>query len=322
MAEAGIAPARFAFSRRDPSAILALAERRRREQGVVRVLALGGQPRDRIYCAQLLAERAGQSFTHVDLALGETRASDDKAALEKLFAFARATPTTVFIDGAETVFAFSDTPPAARAKLLGDYLKRTLATFAGSVVLGLPERVEPDYSRLPPIDMVVSFRAPSGQVIAGRPILLPAHTIDEALLPAHNFAVEIDGVDVGLCHVSAPRLIAGPYSEHAFDPAGRGVAGFGGLDPVQREQWPTLTLRRAVTQSRLFYAWKHAQAGGKPLCRDVRVRQLDWPGERVVNTWRVTNCWAKRWTGPSFDARAVAVAEEELELFYEDVIWE
>ena len=66
---------RFAFSRRDPSAILTLAEKRRQQSGGVRVLALGGQPRDRIYCAQLLADAAGQAFVHIDLAARRTTGS-------------------------------------------------------------------------------------------------------------------------------------------------------------------------------------------------------------------------------------------------------
>ena len=322
MADVRAALPRFAFSRRDPGALLALAEQRRRQGAGIRVLALGGQPRDRVYCAQLLAEAAGDAFVQIDLALAAADPADEKAALEKLSAFARTAPVTVFIDGAETLFARSDAPPGGRAKLLGDYLRRTLVTLTGGVVLGMPERVDPDYDRLPALDMEVTFRAPSGHVIAGRPILLPAHTVDEALLPAHNFAVEIEGVDVGLCAVSAPRLLAGPYSEFDFDPARQGIAGFAALDPALREHWPTVTLRRGVTQSRLFYEWKQAQSLGKPLRRDVRIRQLDWPGVRVVNTWRLTNCWARRWTGPPFDARNVAVAEEEIELYYEDVAWE
>ena len=76
-----------------------------------------------------------------------------------------------------------------------------------------------------------------------------------------------------------------------------------------------------MTQSRLFHAWKQSQYGGKPLLRDIEIRQLDWPGRRVVNTWIVKDCWAARWSGPVFDAMQTAVAEEELALYYCDVIW-
>ncbi len=311
---------RFAFSRRDPAAILALAEKRRRRGGGVRVLALGGQPRDRIYCAQLLADATGQAFAHLDLATPAATLADEKTALERLLAFARATPTTLCIDGAETLFEKTPGAPGERATRLGGYLRKTLAAFDGVVVLGMPERVEADYARLPALDMEVTFRAPSGHVVAGNPLLLPSHVIPEELLPGHNFQVLIDGIEAGMCAVSAPQLLAGPYSAEEFSPP-RGIQEFVDLPPQERAAWPTLTLRRAVTQSRLFYTWKQAQYGGKPLVRDVELRQLDWPGRRVVNTWVVKDCWARRWSGPAFDAMQTAVAEEELELHYCDVIW-
>jgi phage tail-like protein len=311
---------RFAFSRRDPSAILGLAEKRQREAGGVRLLALGGQPRDRVYCAQLLAEAAGQAFLHLDLGRGAADPELEKAALERMLAFSRATPTTLCLDGAETLFQRRDGSTGERAGLLGGYLKRTLAGFGGTVVFGMPEQVEPDYSRLPSLDMEVTFRAPSGTVVAGKPVLLPSHVIREELLPSHNFQVEIDGLEVGMCAVTAPVLIAGSYSEFDFDPQ-TGVQGFQGQGADVRAAWPTITLRRGVTQSKLFYAWKQSQYGGKPLLRDLLVRQLDWPGRRVVNTWAIEGCWAKRWTGPTFDAVQGGVAEEELELFYQKVMW-
>lgn len=320
MAEDRVALPRFAFSRRDPSAILGMAEKRQREVGGVRLLALGGQPRDRVYCAQLLAEAAGQAFLHLDLSLGAADPELEKAALERILAFARTTPTALCLDGAQTLFERRDGAVGERAGLLGGYLKRTLVAVGGTVVLGMPEQVEPDYSRLPSIDMEVTFRAPSGTVLAGKPVLLPSHVIQGELLPSHNFQVEVDGVEVGLCAVSAPRLIAGPCSEFDFDPQ-TGVQGFQGQAADVRTAWPTITLRRGVTQSKLFYAWRQSQYGGKPLLRDLLVHQLDWPGRRVVNTWAIEGCWAKRWTGPTFDALQGGVAEEELELFYQKVVW-
>lgn len=311
---------RFAFSRRDPSQILELAEKRQATGAGVRLLALGGQPRDRVYCAQLLAETAGQAFVHLDLAMGAEDPEQEKAGLGRLLAFAAATPTTLCLDGVEDLYERTGSPSGERASLLGTYLKTALAKFAGTVVLGMPEKVEPDYARLPPLDMEVSFRAPSGNVMATKPLLLPSHVVEEGLLPTHNFRVEIDGVEVGLCAVSAPRLIAGPFSELDFDPQ-NGVQGFQGLDAGGRDAWPTITLRRGVTQSRLFYEWKQSQYGGKPLVRNLIIRQLDWPGRRVVNSWSIEGCWAKRWSGPGFDALHSAVAEEELELYYQKVVW-
>lgn len=310
----------FAFSRRNPGPILALADKRRRQAGGVRLLALGGQPRDRIYCAQLLADAAGQAFLHVDLNVRQATVADDKAALERMLAFGRATPTTLCIDGSETLYELKQTAPGKRAEVLGGYLQRSLGAFDGTVVFGFPEQVEADYARLPPLDMQVTFRAPSGNVIAGNPVLLPSHLIEEELLPGHNFQVEIDGVEAGMCAVSAPQLLAGPYTQFEFSPP-QGIQSFLDLPHAARADWPVLTLRRGVTQSKLFFDWKHSQYGGKPLVRDVQVRQLDWKGRRVVNTWIVRGCWAKSWTGPDFDAVQGSVAQEQLALYYQEVIW-
>ena len=109
------------------------------------------------------------------------------------------------------------------------------------------------------------------QFQAGRPLLLPSHVVDEALLPGHNFQVEVDDVDVGLCAVSAPSLVAGAYSEFDFDPR-QGAQGFVQLPAEQRAAWPTITLRRALTQSTLFFDWKQGQATGKPLLRRLVIQ--------------------------------------------------
>mgnify|MGYP000305456781 CR=1 FL=1 len=53
--------------------------------------------------------------------------------LEQLFAFARSTAATLFIDGAETLFAGAPGVQAQRAKVLGDYLRRVLPTAAGAL---------------------------------------------------------------------------------------------------------------------------------------------------------------------------------------------
>lgn len=320
MAESPTAHPRFAFSRRDPDAILKLARQRQRSQGSVRVLALGGQARDRVYLAQLLANTLGVAFAQFDLDLRGVAVEDEKLSLERLIGFARSTPAVLFIDGAETIFEQRGAAPGERATALGGYLRRVLKELPGFVVFGMPEQVTADYSRLPNMDLEVTFRAPSGQVISGKPVLLPSYQVDESLLPAHNFRVDIDDVEVGLCEVSAPQLIAGPYSEHDFNPRD-GVQAFAALNREDRALWPTITLRRAVSQSRLFFDWKTAQQGGKPLTRVVTIRQLDWSTERVVNTWVVDGCWARRWAGPDFNAAIGAVAEEEIELYYREIFW-
>lgn len=318
MADANKAPPRFAFSRRDPAAIIAAVLARLGDAGGARVLALGGQRRDRVYCAQRLAGAASHAFVEVDLAA--LLVEEARPTLEKILALTRALPTTLYLDGAETLFARETVLPGEQAAALAAYLRRVLGSLPGCVVLGMPEQVLPDHARLPAIDVEVTFRAP----VVGRridsPVLLQAEVDDDALLPAHRFLVDIGGARAGLCAVSAPALVAGPYSGMAFDPRG-GPTAFAALPPEQQAVWPVLRLRRSVGRSTLLYDWKRAQQSGKPVQRDLTIRQLDASGQRVVNRWLVSGCWARAWQGPAFDAMRGAVAEETLELYYCDVDW-
>jgi hypothetical protein len=62
-------------------------------------------------------------------------------------------------------------------------------------------------------------------------------------------------------------------------------------------------------------------AGGEDDRRDVTIEMLDAAGGAVVNSWRLVGARPHRWSGPSFDAGGVAVAMEELELTYDDLVW-
>jgi len=40
-----------------------------------------------------------------------------------------------------------------------------------------------------------------------------------------------------------------------------------------------------------------------------------------VQRWQFIDCWPCRWSGPTFDALAGAVALEEVELRYARLVW-
>jgi phage tail-like protein len=82
-----------------------------------------------------------------------------------------------------------------------------------------------------------------------------------------------------------------------------------------------VVLRRALTQSTELYEWRRRVAGGEDDRRDVTIEMLDGAGGAVVNSWRLVGARPQRWSGPSFDASGVAVAMEELELAYDDLVW-
>jgi phage tail-like protein len=85
--------------------------------------------------------------------------------------------------------------------------------------------------------------------------------------------------------------------------------------------YETVVLRRALTGSRELFDWRQRIAAGERDVRSVTIRQLSGPGGRVVNAWRLARAWPCRWSGPSFDALQTAVALEEIELAFDEIVW-
>jgi phage tail-like protein len=104
---------------------------------------------------------------------------------------------------------------------------------------------------------------------------------------------------------------------------GRGEIGFSDVSRLSSETGApdVVVLRRALTQSTELYEWRRRVAGGEDDRRDVTIEMLDAAGGAVVNSWRLVGARPQRWSGPSFDASGVAVASEELELTYDDLVW-
>jgi len=89
--------------------------------------------------------------------------------------------------------------------------------------------------------------------------------------------------------------------------------------PVHR--FAPVVLRRGLTTSTELYDWRRTIVSGKDDRRDVIIRQLSAPGGPVVNEWRLTRAWPRRWSGPAFDAMSSAIAFEEIELVFDDLVW-
>jgi phage tail-like protein len=89
----------------------------------------------------------------------------------------------------------------------------------------------------------------------------------------------------------------------------------------RRHRFDTVLLRRALTASTELYDWRKAIVDGKDDRRMVTIHQLDGPGGKVVNSWRLVRAWPARWSGPTFSALESGVAYEELELAFDDVAW-
>ena len=89
---------------------------------------------------------------------------------------------------------------------------------------------------------------------------------------------------------------------------------------ARRHTFETVVLRRAVTRSSELYDWRRKIIGGTDDRRLVTIQQLE--AGAIVNVWRLDRAWPCRWSGPSFNAVESGVAYEELELAFEDIIWQ
>jgi hypothetical protein len=128
----------------------------------------------------------------------------------------------------------------------------------------------------------------------------------EPLLGRSYFRIVIGKRELGFCEVgrlsSVTDLEAPPDTRvHTFE---------------------TLVLRRALTRSSELFDWRRRILAGSDDRRPVTIQQLDAAGGEVVNTWRLEGAWPCRWSGPAFDAQDSGIAYEELELAFDDVVWQ
>jgi len=128
----------------------------------------------------------------------------------------------------------------------------------------------------------------------------------EPLLGTSNFRVLIGGEELGFCEVT--RLTSGtdlaaPLADRAH-------------------RFETVVLRRALTRSTDLYDWRRRIMEGTEDRRDITIHQLEGPTGPIANSWRLVKAWPCRWSGPAFDARESAVAFEELEVAFDDLVWQ
>jgi hypothetical protein len=127
----------------------------------------------------------------------------------------------------------------------------------------------------------------------------------EALLGTSHFRVLIGREELGVAEVT--RLSSFTDLE---------------VPPEERcNRFETVVLRRALSRDTRLYDWRRSIVDGKNDRRQVTIHQLEGPGGRIVNSWRLVRAWPCRWSGPSFNAQASDVALEELELAVDDLVW-
>jgi phage tail-like protein len=127
----------------------------------------------------------------------------------------------------------------------------------------------------------------------------------ETLLGTNSFRVLIGQRELGFAEVS--RLTSATDIDPARDD--------------RRHRFDTIVLRRALTGSRELYEWRRRIIDGEDDRREVTIHQLEAPGGRIANSWRLVRAWPCRWSGPAFNALEGSVAHEELELAFDDLVW-
>ena len=120
------------------------------------------------------------------------------------------------------------------------------------------------------------------------------------LLGTSHFRVLIGREELGFCDVS-------PLSSED--------------DPETGAQFAHVVLRRALSRDTTLFDWRRAVSEGKRDRRTVTIHQLDSPGGRIANSWRLVRAWPCRWSGPALNALESGVALEEIELAFDDLVW-
>ena len=127
----------------------------------------------------------------------------------------------------------------------------------------------------------------------------------EPLLRTSYFRVLIDERELGFAQISqltSETELTAPASE-------------------RRHRFETVVLRRALTDSTELFDWRRRTVDGDHDRRVVTIQQLESPGGRIANSWKLVGAWPCRWSGPAFDALDSSVAYEEVELAFDDLVW-
>lgn len=125
-----------------------------------------------------------------------------------------------------------------------------------------------------------------------------------------NFLVNIGGSQVGFSEVSGLGVDIMPieYRTGADKDIIRKLPGL--------QRFTNIVLRRGIVVDRVLWDWLDATARGESTAANVTVSLLNHHKEPAL-TWRISDAWPCRWSGPTLDATSNAIALETLELCHE-----
>jgi len=81
-------------------------------------------------------------------------------------------------------------------------------------------------------------------------------------------------------------------------------------------EYPNLTLKRGITDSKLLWLWYRGVVRGKVVRRNIFVILLDASGNEKWR-WLFANAYPVKWVGPDLKADSAAVAFESVEIAHE-----
>ena len=148
-----------------------------------------------------------------------------------------------------------------------------------------------------------------------------ADTIKTAYpLPAYNYVVSLDGVDMSFSEVSglSQSYETITYKENALSGTGPVT-----LNMPGQPSSPNITLKKGIISGsesfNEFFTWAQSIRLNTVDKRDIDVRLCDEEGTPVVS-WKVLNAFPKKVDAPSFSATSNEAAIESLELMADEVI--
>jgi phage tail-like protein len=124
-------------------------------------------------------------------------------------------------------------------------------------------------------------------------------TEDGGGVTGDRFDVRIGGRPIGLCHVGPITSLSSPDGATVL---------------------PPIVLRRAIGPDQTLWEWHTAAQESRRAHRIVSIALLTSDGRPLV-TWRLEGCRPVRWSGPTLDTMAPAIACEEMEIAFDRVTW-
>ena len=128
---------------------------------------------------------------------------------------------------------------------------------------------------------------------------------------AFNFLVEIDGVTVAGFSECSGLSTESDVIEYRVGKEPATVRKLPGLD-----KYANIVLKRGYTTAKELWAWRKTVIDGKTQRKSGSIVLLDESRKEALR-WNFREGWARKWDGPTFNAKTNEVAIEMMEIAHE-----